>query len=166
MGLEDSKVVLFDTLISHKGLQALMDTCSELLGNPAVLSDMGMHIVCKSESCSQFPDVFHWTKSVEGEADYAKKAARSGYFEQIYKQDKPVRGNIDDKPPFYFATRVRDGSNLLGNLLVAECNRPLTADEHLLPFPFPFELLYIPAVDEIPPYTQIIYDGSCIQKDH
>lgn len=46
----DYKAQLFEMIIGGKGLQHVMDACSDLLGNPFVFANRSLQLVCKSSS--------------------------------------------------------------------------------------------------------------------
>ena len=51
MCIRDSyKAQLFEMIIGGKGLQHVMDACSDLLGNPFVFANRSLQLVCKSSS--------------------------------------------------------------------------------------------------------------------
>lgn len=129
------KEKLFDIIVSGKGLQYVMDACSDLIGNPFVFSNQSLQPICRSASCEQFPEVFDWLENQHGERfQYAQEAARAGYFRAIYAGDEPVRGMISGNSANWIAARVRFKKQIIGNILVADCLCPFTDEyENLLP---------------------------------
>ncbi|WP_095171412.1 MULTISPECIES: PucR family transcriptional regulator [Blautia] len=132
----DYKAKLFEMIISGKGLQYVMDECSELLGNPFVFSNQSLQLVCKSSSCNLFPEVFNWIEcNNEEKMRVAEEANSAGYFRDIYASDSPVCGNITGIQENWIAARVRLKNQVLGNILVADCQSAFTKEsQELLPF--------------------------------
>lgn len=133
MDVQEKKLALFDAHLSHKGLQHLVDAAASLLGNPLFMADMSMGVVFKSS------DMGPGTMDYSAEADpdrqlaLAKQAADAGYLDYIYHHDEPIIGAFEGQPR-YLAARVRDGSHVLGHVVVAESKRPFEDfDEELLP---------------------------------
>ena len=131
----DYKAKLFELIIAGKGLQYVIDACSELLGNPFVLANQSLQLVCKSSSCEKFEELFNWVDdSGNARLRIAQEATDSGYFQSIYASDNPVPGEITGYAGHWLAARVRLKNQILGNILTADCQTPFTeADQELLP---------------------------------
>ena len=131
----DCKEKLFDIIMSGKGLQYVMDACSDFIGNPFVFSNQSLQPICRSVSCEQFPQVFDWFENRHGEGlQYAQEASLAGYFQAIYASDKPVRGTVSGISANWIASRVRFKRQMMGHILVADCLSPFTEEyQSLLP---------------------------------
>lgn len=133
MDLTQRKLALFDAHLSHKGLQHLVDTAAELLGNPLFMADLSMGIVFKSSDVGSGSLDFSAEDDPERQLQLVELAADAGYLDWIYHHDAPVVGTFEGQPR-YLGARVRDGSQVLGHIVVSESNRPFTHDdEELLP---------------------------------
>lgn len=131
----DFKARLFDMIIRGKGLQYVMDACADLLGNPFVFANRSLQLVCKSSSCSQFPEAFGWFENHRDEyLQVAREADEAGYFNSIYAGDAPVYGTISGISAHWAAARVRLKNQILGNILVSDSQRPFPEEyQELLP---------------------------------
>ena len=131
----DFKARLFDMIIRGKGLQYVMDACADLLGNPFVFANRSLQLVCKSSSCSQFPEAFGWFENHRDEyLQVAREADEAGYFNSIYADDAPVYGTISGISAHWAAARVRLKNQILGNILVSDSQRPFPEEyQELLP---------------------------------
>lgn len=131
----DYKAQLFEMIISGKGLQYVMDACSELLNNPFVFGNQSLQLVSKSSSCNCFPEIFGWLEDKYGEnLRFAQEANRAGYFRDIYASDLPVYGKVSGISTNWFAARVRLKNQILGSILVADIQTPFTENyQELLP---------------------------------
>ena len=172
MDLAQKKLALFDAHLSHKGLQHLVDTASDLLGNPIFMADLSMGIVCKSSDMG--PGVMDY--SAEHDPDrqlsLAKQAADAGYLDWIYHHDEPIIGEFEGQPR-YLAARVRDGRQVIGHIVVTEANQSFQAsDEELLPVvcqTLAFELRRTMPEDDSSagygPLLRALLDGSPMEDD-
>ena len=135
MIIPDMKAKLFDMIISGKGLQYVMDACADLLGNPFVFSNRSLQPVCKSSSCSQFPEAFGWFEPHSDEQlRIGLEADEAGYFKSIYAGDTPVYGTISGISANWVAARVRLKNHILGNVLVSDSQHPFSEEyQELLP---------------------------------
>lgn len=121
------KSQLFDMIISGKDIQNVMNICEQLVGNPFVLANRSLQLIAKSKSCDQFPDLFDWMENRNGEAiRYGSEAHAAGYFKRIYSSDQPVYGRLLDFPVNWVAARVRFRSQVIGSILVADCQEPFS----------------------------------------
>lgn len=129
------KARLFEMIISGKGLQYIMDACADMLGNPFVFANRSLQLVGKSSSCNLYPEVFDWFEDYSGEhLQIAQEASKAGYFNAIYSNDAPVYGRISGITTNWVAARVRLKRQILGNILVADCQKPFTEEyEELMP---------------------------------
>jgi len=131
MDLDGKKLALFDAHLSHKGLQHLVDAAATLLGNPIFMADMSMRIVFKSS------DMGTGAQDYSAESDHARQdqavrqAADAGFLDWIYRHDKPVIGEFEGEPR-YLSARVRDGSHVLGHIVVVEATRQFEEEDELL----------------------------------
>lgn len=133
MSFEESKLALFDAHLSHRGLQHLVDTAAELLGNPLFMADMSMGIVFKSSDMGPGALDYSAENDPDRQLALAKQAADAGYLDWIYHHDDPVIGSFEGQPR-YLAARVRDGSQVIGHVVVSEARRQFEKeDEELLP---------------------------------
>ncbi len=135
MKSSDYKAKLFELIIAGKGLQYVVDTCSELLGNPFVFANRSLQLVCKSSSCDKFAELFSWF-DYGSSAGFriAQEAEDVGYFQSIYTSDTPVPGKITGFSVNWLAARVRLKNEMLGNILTADCQMPFTEEyQELLP---------------------------------
>ena len=133
MDLRERKLALFDALLSHRGLQYLVDIAAELLGNPLFMADMSMNIVFKSSNMGTGPLDYSSEDDLDARLEKIRLAADAGYFEWLFNHDEPIYGYFEGQPR-YLAARVRDGKQVIGHTVVAESNRPFEAsDEELLP---------------------------------
>lgn len=122
MNTMDYKARLFEMIISGKGLQYVMDTCAELLGNPFIFANQSLQLVAKCSFCEQYPEIFSWIENCDEEQlRIGQEASDAGYFRSIYREDAPVYGRITGIPVRWVAARVRIKSHILGNILMAEC---------------------------------------------
>jgi len=134
MSAQDSKLVLFDSLLSHKGIQNLMDVASGLMGNPLFLADMSARLVCMSSSCSSILDGFGNSACPWENDANARDAIAQGYLDWIYHHDKPILGQVTNISGSCLAARVRDGGDVLGHITVVDRERPFADDDYeLLP---------------------------------
>ena len=131
MDLTQKKLALFDAHLSHRGLQHLVDCAAKLFGNPLFMADMSMGIVCKSSNMGTGEEDF----SAEGDPDrqygLARQAADAGFMDWIYHHDQPVIGEFANQPR-YLSSRVRDGAQVLGHVVVVEVERLFSSDDELL----------------------------------
>lgn len=129
------KAKLFEMIISGKGLQYVMDACSELLGNPFVFANQSLQLVCKCSSCNDYPKVFDWIENYSDEKlRIAQEANNAGYFRDIYESDSPVYGTISGISANWIAARVRLKDQILGNILVSDSQKTFTEEyQELLP---------------------------------
>ena len=129
------KARLFEMIVSGKGLQYIMDACADMLGNPFVFANRSLQLVEKSSSCNLYPEVFDWFEDYSGEhLQIALEASKAGYFNAIYSSDAPVYGRISGIAKNWVAARVRLKRQILGNILVADCQKPFTEEyEELMP---------------------------------
>ena len=135
MNNSEYKSQLFEMIISGKGLSYVMDACAELLHNPFVFANRSLQMVSKSALCDQYPELFGWFDDENGEnLRIAHEANRAGYFQAIYASDMPVRGVISGISANWIAARVRLKDQVLGNILVPDCQTPFTEEyQQLLP---------------------------------
>lgn len=131
MDITAKKLALFDAHLSHKGLQHLVDTAAQLLGNPLYMADLGMGIVCKSSDMGSGAMDYSAEHDPERQLFLAKLAADAGYLNWIYHHDESVIGSFEGQPR-YLAARVRDGQQVIGHVVVAEVNRPFELSDELL----------------------------------
>ena len=133
MDVSESKTVLFDALLSHKGLQHLVDVSAGLLGNPLFMADMSMQVVFKSSDIGDGMLDYSAEHDLDRQMAAVRQAADAGYLERIYRHDEPVLGSFEGQPR-YLSARVRDGIKVVGHIVVVEANRPFGSDdEKLLP---------------------------------
>lgn len=132
MDIREKRLLLFDALLSSKGIQKLIDAASDLMENPIAVIDMGLSpIVVSSELCrdKEWMNSQYETRPID-----IKHAAQAGDFKRVYSSDATVLGEYPGAKQRYLAARIRRGSNVLGHTLVLERNRQFeTGDWELLP---------------------------------
>lgn len=133
MDVVEKKLALFDAHLSHKGLQHLVDVASVLLGNPLFMADMSMGIVFKSSNMGEGLLDYSAENDIDRQSQAVRQAADAGFLDWIYRHDEPVIGEFEDQPR-YLSARVRDGSQVLGHIVVVETEKHFDdSDKDLLP---------------------------------
>lgn len=121
------KIKLYDIIMSGKGLQYVMDACSELIGNPFLFANQSLQLISKSTNCDAFPQVFDWIGKAEDKSlQYTQEAETAGYFKKIYASDAPVYGVVSGLTVHWAAARVRYQDKILGSILTADCQTPFS----------------------------------------
>ena len=172
MDFAAKKLALFDAHLSHKGLQHLVDTAAQLLGNPLYMADMSMGIACKSSENKLGTIDYSAENDPDRQISIAKQAADAGYMDWIYHHDESIIGTFEGEPR-YLSARVRDGQQVLGHVVVIEVNRPFEpSDEELLPVvcqTLSFELRHTFPADEASteygPLLRQLLDGTNMKED-
>lgn len=131
MDLSDKKLALFDAHLSHKGLQHLVDCAAGLFGNPLFMADMSMAIVCKSSNMGDGQADWSASDDLDRQMEAVRQAADAGFLDWIYHHDKPIIGEFEGQPR-YLSSRVRDGGQVLGHVVVVETGRAFEADDEAL----------------------------------
>lgn len=131
MGVNEKKAELFESLLSHKGLQALIDTAAHILDNPIFVVDTSMGLICKSTAFVAGESDYSASEDQELQLDLVAQAADAGYLDWLYKHDQPVIGTFEGQPR-YLAARVRDGSIVLGHAVVSEVYRDFDSEDELI----------------------------------
>ena len=131
MDLDGKKLALFDAHLSHKGLQYLVDAAAALLGNPIFMADMSMRIVFKSSDMGTGVQDYSAEGDLDRQNQAVRQAADAGFLDWIYRHDKPVIGEFEDEPR-YLSARVRDGSHVLGHIVVVEIAKRFEEEDELL----------------------------------
>ena len=132
MDLAQKKLALFDALLSRRGLQGILNAAAEILGNPLFACDMGINVVAKSET--PFVDDPAWSDDPSDHIAVIRSSALSGDFAKMYATDKAFISTNPASPHRYLASRVRDGGDVLGHIVVIEQSKPFEGEDvELLP---------------------------------
>lgn len=130
MDLSEKKLVVFDALIKAEGIQKLVDVAAEVLGNPVVVTDMGISIIASSSELADDP---YWSpERFDASSRDFKQATLSGDGERLVTSDKVVLGDYPGMKERCLAARIRRGQDVLGVALVLERNRRFERDDELL----------------------------------
>lgn len=125
---------LLRALIARKGMQNIVDTAAEVLGNPLFVCDLGYKIICRSSS-GGVDDEF-WESLRDHNYSLPEQIGqimRTGDFGKIYATDEPRTGKYDFAAHPFLAARIRDGGHVMGHICVYGCSAPFQeTDKELL----------------------------------
>lgn len=119
----EKEMRLLRSLIERKGMQSIIDTATEVFGNPLLVSDLGYKVLCRSNDCT-VNDGF-WKYLDDHSFSLPEQIAqimRSGDFAKIYATDEPLIGKYDFAEHPFLAARIRDGSHVMGHICVYGSN--------------------------------------------
>ena len=110
-----------------------------------IFSNRSLQPVCKSSSCSQFPEAFGWFEPHSDEQlRIGLEADEAGYFKSIYAGDTPVYGTISGISANWVAARVRLKNHILAMSWYPTASIPFPRNirSFCLSFARPWLLLY------------------------
>ncbi|MDD5923151.1 MAG: hypothetical protein PUC44_08290, partial [Eubacteriales bacterium] len=125
MDINGKRLALFDSLLSRGGLQKILDVAADILGNPLFVCDMGVNVVAKSDTPAV--DDPAWSNDPSDHIAVIRSSAKSGDFAKMYATDEAFISSNPVSPHRYLASRVRDGGDVLGHVVVIEQSK--TFDE-------------------------------------
>ena len=125
MDINGKRLALFDSLLSRGGLQKILDVAADILGNPLFVCDMGVNVVAKSDTPAV--DDPAWSNDPSDHIAVIRSSAKSGDFAKMYATDEAFISSNPASPHRYLASRVRDGGDVLGHVVVIEQSK--TFDE-------------------------------------
>lgn len=161
-------------LIDRYGMQSIVDTAAELLGNPVFVCDLGYKIICYSDHDATYDEFWEHMKSRSYSIpEQISQIMRTGDFVKIYSSDKPRIGKYPFAEFPFLAARVRDGAQTLGHICVYGCRRPFEDQDQelliLLCKVVSYEMLYrgLSTPYQIPYYTLLadLLEGSLTDKE-
>lgn len=174
MTCEEKERKLLHALIERGGMQSILDTASEVFGNPVFVCDLGYKIICCSDRDADYDDFWNHMKS----RDYSLpeqilEIMRTGDLARIYDSDEVRTGKYPFASCPFLAARIRDGSHHLGHICVYGCRRPFDdQDQELLGLlckVISCEMLYqgISSPLSIPYYTLLtdLLEGTLTDKE-
>lgn len=123
------KAVLFDALCSDHGIQYIVDTASDLLGNPIVVADIANTVLAKTKGFT-FPDILE-----PNDSDRDQTMLSQALFQSSQRNRLPQRFRANAQQPLLDCTE--DGkcsclclivvrSTIVGHLAVCQEKTPLT----------------------------------------
>lgn len=136
MTLDEKKMILANALLEQRGIQYIVDTATELLGNPMFIED-ALHIVL-AHSSKVDPDDAIW-RAVKQDDDagqaYIAELFRSGELQRILASEIPAVGYDQSKGHTFAPMRIVNGEDILGWFCVIDYGRPLCQEDvALMPF--------------------------------
>lgn len=134
MTYEEKERTLLRTLIDRGGMQHMLDTASEVFGNPVFLCDLGYKIICCSDRDADYDDFWNYMKSHDYSLpEQILEIMRTGDLARVYHSDEARTGQYPFAACPFLAARIRDGNRLLGHLCVYGCRQPFgQQDQELL----------------------------------
>ena len=132
MNIDSDRLLLFEALLSHSGLQGILNKAASILRNPLFACDMGINVVAKSDS--ENVDDPAWSDDPSDHIAVIRSSALSGDFAKMYASDRAFISTNPASPHRYLASRVRDGGDVLGHVVVIEQSKAFEdKDVELLP---------------------------------
>lgn len=165
----EQEMKLLHALVNRNGMQDIVDTASEIFGNPVFVCDLGYKIICHSDRDAVHDDFWEYVKNHSYSLpEQIAQIMRTGDFANIYATDEPLIGKYEFTSPPFLAARIRDGSQVLGHVCVYGCVRPFEKEDSelliLLCKILSYEMLYrgLSASYKIPYYTLLtdLLDGT------
>lgn len=134
MTYEEKEQKLLKTLIDRGGMQYILDTASEVFGNPLFVCDLGYKIICCSDRDADYDDLWKHVKDYGYSLpEQILEIMRTGDLARIYGSDEARTGKYPFASCPFLAERIRDGNHLLGHICVYGCRQPFgDRDQELL----------------------------------
>lgn len=171
---KEKETKLLHALIERNGIQHIIDTASEVFGNPLFVCDLGYKIICYSDHDAIYDDFWEHMKNHNYSIpEQISQIMRTGDFAKIYASDDTRIGRYPFAESPFLAARIRDGSHVLGHICVYGCRQPFHEQDRdllvLLCKVISYEMLYrgISTPLKIPYYTLLtdLLEGTLTDKE-
>lgn len=127
---QEKETRLLRALIDRKGMQNIIDTASQVFGNPVFVCDLGYKILCYSDHDASFDSFWEYLRECSySMPQQVSQIMRTGDFARIYASDQPRIGKYSFAPSPFLAARIRGESHPLGHVCVYGCSRPFTEED-------------------------------------
>lgn len=157
---KEKEMKLLRALIERNGIQHIVDTASEVFGNPVFVCDLGYKIISYSDHDGVYDEFWEYMKQhTYSLPEQISQIMRTGDFARVYASDETRTGKYPFAQYPFLAARVRDGSHLLGHVCVYGCRQSFSDQDKdlliLLCKVISYEMLYrgISSPLKIPYYT-------------
>ena len=147
--IEEGKIKILNSLIERKGAQFILDTASEVLGNPIFVGDSCYKVfMCSNVNAPEKSDLFWEGVQRTGltNREDVMKTFSGKEFRLMYQQDEPVLAEFSFIPHRLLGARYRDGINVFGHIVIYECRKSFEEEDRellqILCKVFAYEMLY------------------------
>ncbi|MDO4336723.1 MAG: helix-turn-helix domain-containing protein [Eubacteriales bacterium] len=161
MTLEEKKAIISNTLVEEREMRCIVDTASELIGNPIFVMDLSMKFITFSSvipaGCQNWEDFMFDGESEDQNARTVEKVRmieNAGIYNHILHSDEPIFGKFDFCPKRFLGCRIRDKSKAVAMACMVE-DHPIGNEEIELMIHLCKTLLY-----------QILYTGRTISQEN
>lgn len=126
---ESKRNKIMTALLDRKGMQHIINTASDVFGNPVFVGDISLNVLCYSETKCDDP-FWNIVKTAKfANENILKECSRNGAFNDLYSSDRPqfIKFSFTDKP--FLAARIRGGANILAHANVYGCINDITKED-------------------------------------